>query len=52
MSMTDILKNLNNGDFDPNKGKVEENNAIPDGTYNVSMSSVTQIGRASCRERV
>lgn len=41
MSMTDILNNLNNGDFDPSKGKVEENNVIPDGTYNVSMSSVT-----------
>lgn len=41
MSMTDILKNLNNGNFDPTKGKVEENSAIPDGTYNVSMSSVT-----------
>lgn len=41
MSMTDILKKLNNGDFDPNEGKVKDETQIPDGTYNVSMSAVT-----------
>ena len=41
MSMTDILKKLNSGDFDPNEGKVKDETNIPDGTYNVSMSAVT-----------
>lgn len=39
--MTDILKKLNSGDFDPNEGKVKDETNIPDGTYNVSMSAVT-----------
>lgn len=41
MSMTDILKKLNSGSFDPNKGKIKDETSIPDGTYNVSMSQVT-----------
>lgn len=41
MSMTDILKKLNSGNFNPNEGKIKDETSIPDGTYNVSMSQVT-----------
>lgn len=41
MSMQDILNKLNQDNFDPNKGKVENSNVIPDGTYEVAMTAVT-----------
>jgi hypothetical protein len=42
MSMQNILNKLNKGDFDPNKGKIENDRmVIPDGTYNVTLSAVT-----------
>lgn len=40
--MQSILNKLNKGDFDPNKGKIENDRmVIPDGTYNVTLSAVT-----------
>lgn len=47
MSLVDALNKVKKENFDPKKGKINNRQELPDGTYNVTLSGVTHGVRKS-----